>query len=51
VGWKGTGESGHVAIYVGAPGPKFIDVHNPGATPRAVGNGYGAQPVSKSSKY
>lgn len=50
-GWKGAGESGHVAIFIGEAGLKFIDVRNPGATPRAIGGGYGAQNVSCSSKY
>ncbi len=51
VGWKRVGESGHVAIYVGEPGMKFIDVRAPGATPRKLGNGYGAQTLVQSSKY
>lgn len=51
VGWKVDGGSGHVAIYVGEDGQKFIDVRSPNDTPRSVGNGYGPQAVYKSSKY
>jgi hypothetical protein len=52
VGWKVGGGSGHVAIYIGEAGTKFIDVRQPGATPRSVANGYGnGRPLFKSAKY
>jgi hypothetical protein len=51
-GWKVLGGSGHVAIYVGEPGQKFIDVQTEGHTPRSVGKGYGmGRPVFKSSSF
>ena len=51
-GWKADGGSGHVAIYVGDPGQKFIDVRSEGDSPRSVGNGYGmSRPVFKSSAF
>jgi hypothetical protein len=51
VGWKSNNGSGHVAIYIGEVGSKFIDVNTNGGTPRKVVNGYGAQLLYKSSKY
>ena len=51
VGWKVSGGSGHVAVFVGESGQKFIDVREPGARPRAVVNGYGGgRALFKSSK-
>lgn len=50
-GWKGPGESGHVAIFVGEANLKFIDVRNPGALPRSINGGYGPQRVVRSSEY
>jgi hypothetical protein len=50
-GWIDQGASGHVAVYVGEPQMKFIDVRDVGGTPRAVVNGYGSQPVYKSSRF
>ena len=43
VGWppKYAGGSGHVAVYIGDPNLKFIDVPGPGNTTRKVVNGYG----------
>lgn len=51
VGWTRAGSSGHVAIYIGEPGMKFIDVREPGARPRSLQNGYGAAQLYRSSKY
>jgi hypothetical protein len=52
VGWKVGGGNGHVAVYVGEPGTKFIDVRESGGKPRRVMNGYGiGKPLFKSSKY
>jgi cell wall-associated NlpC family hydrolase len=51
VGWKSNSGPGHVAIYIGEAGMKFIDVNTNGGTPRKVLNGYGGQSLYKSSKY
>jgi hypothetical protein len=51
IGWKSTTGSGHVAIYIGEPGMKIIDVPGPGKSPRALAYGYGAARVYRSSKY
>jgi hypothetical protein len=52
VGWKVNGGNGHVSLFVGETGMKFIDVRSPGDSPRKVVNGYGAgRPLFKSSKY
>lgn len=52
VGWKVGGGEGHVAIYIGEAGSKFIDVRSTGDKPRNVINGYGSgRPLFKSSKY
>jgi cell wall-associated NlpC family hydrolase len=51
VGWKNSGGSGHVAIYVGETGEKFIDVKTENEKPRKVVNGYGGEKLYKSSKY
>jgi hypothetical protein len=52
VGWKVGGGEGHVSVYVGETGVKFIDVRNSGAQPRKVVNGYGnGRSVFKSSRY
>jgi hypothetical protein len=51
-GWTATSGSGHVTVYIGERGTKFIDVRSEGETPRAVGNGYGnGRPVYKSSRF
>ena len=50
VGWKNRSGSGHVAIYVGDPGKRFIDVRSPGARPRQL-NSYGPQKIYKSDRY
>jgi cell wall-associated NlpC family hydrolase len=51
VGWKSSSGPGHVAVYIGEAGMKFIDVNTNGGTPRKVVNGYGGQSLYKSSKY
>lgn len=51
VGWRRAGAMGHVAIYIGEPGMKFIDVPGPGKAPRKLGNGYGSQSLELTSKY
>jgi hypothetical protein len=48
VGWKGSSEGGHVAVFVGGA-QQFIDVRNPGAAPRRL-TSYGTQQVYKSSR-
>ncbi|MBK6518490.1 MAG: hypothetical protein IPG04_31235 [Polyangiaceae bacterium] len=50
VGWKRVGGSGHVAIYVGDPARRFIDVRAPGNRPRQL-NSYGPQKIYKSDRY
>lgn len=50
VGWKRVGGSGHVAIYVGEPGRRFIDVRGPGNRPRGLSS-YGAQKLYKSDRF
>lgn len=52
VGWTVGGGQGHVAMYVGEPGKKFIDVKEPGAKPRPVIRGYGnGRPLFKSTRF
>ncbi|MCX4242403.1 NlpC/P60 family protein [Paraliomyxa miuraensis] len=51
VGWTRPGTMGHVAIYIGEPGMKLIDVPGPGKRPRKLVNGYGGQMLHSSSKY
>ena len=51
VGWRRAGAMGHVAIYIGEPGMKFIDVPGLGKAPRKLGNGYGNQSLSLSSEW
>jgi cell wall-associated NlpC family hydrolase len=51
-GWKSDAGSGHVTVYVGEPGTKFIDVRSEGEKPRKIGNGYGnGRPLYKSSRF
>ena len=51
-GWTSDSGSGHVTVYIGDPGTKFIDVRSENESPRAVGNGYGnGRPVYKSSRF
>lgn len=49
VGWKGASH-GHVAIYIGRTGQRFIDVNGAGGTPRSL-NSYGSQQLYKSSRF
>lgn len=51
VGWKRAGGMGHVAIYIGEPGMRFIDVPGPGKRPRKLGNGYGPQSIELSADH
>lgn len=51
-GWKADSGSGHVTVYVGENGTKFIDVRSEGEAPRKIGNGYGpGRPLYKSSRF
>jgi hypothetical protein len=51
-GWKTSAGSGHVTVYVGESGMKFIDVRTENEVPRKVGNGYGnGRPLNKSSRF
>lgn len=50
-GWKNSNGHGHVAIYVGEAGMKFIDVRDENQAPRALVYGYGSQRVYKSSRF
>jgi hypothetical protein len=49
VGWKKDRGHGHVSIYIGEPGIKFIDVQSENCCPRIVANGYG--PTSLFKRY
>lgn len=49
VGLKGS--PAHIAIFIGEPGQKFIDVPDENEKPRKVKNGYGDKELYKSSKY
>jgi len=49
VGLKGP--PSHIAIFIGEPGQKFIDVPDENEKPRKVKNGYGDKDLYKSSKY
>jgi hypothetical protein len=51
VGWKRPGAMGHVAIYIGEPGMRLIDVPGPGQRPRKLVNGYGNQALELSSRH
>jgi hypothetical protein len=50
-GWKNPTGHGHVAIYVGEAGTKFIDVRDENQAARALMYGYGDQQVYKSSRF
>jgi hypothetical protein len=51
-GWTSSSGSGHVTVYVGEPGMKFIDVRSENERPRKVGNGYGnGRPLYKSGRF
>lgn len=49
-GWKNESGSGHVTVYIGEAGMKFIDVHSENEMPRIV-NGYGSIRLYKSSRF
>jgi hypothetical protein len=51
VGWKNPGMSGHVAVYIGESGQKFLDVRDENEKPRKVANGYGSQKLYRSSRF
>jgi hypothetical protein len=50
VGWKVSGGNGHVALFVGEPGMKFLDVREENVKPRKVVNGYGGSALFKSNR-
>lgn len=48
IGWGGSGSQGHVAVYVGEAGCKFVDVPGPNKTCRKL-NSYGDQQLYRMS--
>jgi hypothetical protein len=51
-GWTSDAGSGHVTVYVGERGMKFIDVRSEDEAPRKVANGYGnGRKLYKSSRF
>lgn len=48
IGWGGSGEAGHVGVYVGEEGCKFVDCPEPGGKVRKL-NSYGPKQLHRMS--